>query len=273
MTIEPQSGDARRAGPTLDAQVAIDVAAASEQFLEEAGRDGPLGVIAVARTRGAEDDARLISLAAETPLIEAAVAEIRPEDPDFPARVKRLAESGVVSGLYVVPRDGDELEDREFERQLAVLSEYNLSLEIETRALWQIRVFAHIAERLSGVRCILGDAGSPHLDGYGPSRERERALAAFAAVPNTICKVTPLARFADRPPAPPVLDYFQPYLDCLWEAFGAERLVFASDWPASRQFGAYTDHVALFRDYLRDDPKAAKAFFGGVAGEVYLGGA
>jgi len=47
---------------------------------------------------------------------------------------------------------------------------------------------------------------------------------------------------------------FKPYLDVVFEAFGAERLMFGSDWPVCLLAASYRQVKEIVEDYLRDFP-------------------
>ena len=63
---------------------------------------------------------------------------------------------------------------------------------------------------------------------------------------------------------------FQPYADFLFETFGADRVMFGSDWPVPSQILAYTDVVAL-TDHLVNESGSAEvdAFWAHTAERFY----
>lgn len=54
---------------------------------------------------------------------------------------------------------------------------------------------------------------------------------------------------------------FQPYADFLFETFGADRVMFGSDWPVSSQLLAYTDVVTLTDQLVTGSGLSAPAEF------------
>jgi L-fuconolactonase len=69
-------------------------------------------------------------------------------------------------------------------------------------------------------------------------------------------------------------DDFLPFLDVVFGAFGPDRLMFGSDWPACLVAAGYEQVFSLVRDYaLRAAPDASaqEAIFGGTAAKFYLG--
>jgi predicted TIM-barrel fold metal-dependent hydrolase len=56
------------------------------------------------------------------------------------------------------------------------------------------------------------------------------------------CKISHLVRTAlheKRPPGTTELDFYRPYLDEMWEAFGEDRVIYASNWPVSESISDY----------------------------------
>jgi predicted TIM-barrel fold metal-dependent hydrolase len=53
------------------------------------------------------------------------------------------------------------------------------------------------------------------------------------------------------------LENYRPVLDELWQTFGAERLIYASNWPVCSRFAslAYVQQIAL--DYFATKGQAA----------------
>lgn len=78
-----------------------------------------------------------------------------------------------------------------------------------------------------------------------PWAENIRKLAEF---PNVWCKVSGMVTEADWE------DWtsrtFFPYLDVVFDAFGANRIMFGSDWPVCLLAATYAEVVAILKDYL-----------------------
>ncbi|MFE0375598.1 amidohydrolase family protein [Streptomyces inhibens] len=68
------------------------------------------------------------------------------------------------------------------------------------------------------------------------------ALRRFAALPNTVCKLSGMVTEADW--ASSTVDDLRPYADSALEAFGPHRLMFGSDWPVCTLAASCTDVVA-----------------------------
>jgi L-fuconolactonase len=63
---------------------------------------------------------------------------------------------------------------------------------------------------------------------------------------------------------------FRPYLDLVFEAFGAERLMFGSDWPVCLLAASYSQVVELVADYAEQLPISEREkIFGLTAARFY----
>jgi len=85
---------------------------------------------------------------------------------------------------------------------------------------------------------------------------------------NVFCKVSGLVTEADWKHWK--ADDFKPYLDVVFDAFGAERLMFGSDWPVCLLAGTYRQVMQLIQDYAKGFSVADKdKIFGGNAARFY----
>jgi len=72
----------------------------------------------------------------------------------------------------------------------------------------------------------------------------------MAQHPNVFCKLSGLlteTKWKQWSPAD-----FYPYLDVVFEAFGADRLMFGSDWPVMLLSGIYVQWKSLLEKYMEN---------------------
>ena len=117
-----------------------------------------------------------------------------------------------------------------------------------------------------------GDEPSPA--GEDPLRQARERVLALARFPNVYAKVHGLGEFCVR--AIPVREPFPfvrpipPLLDQLYEAFGAARLMWASDYPPVAAREGYRLALRLVREELAGLPGPdQQAIFGGTAARVF----
>lgn len=91
-------------------------------------------------------------------------------------------------------------------------------------------------EKVQNVPCMLNHIGKPDIKNnkLDPWRSEIKTIASF---PNVFCKVSSIATEADHQSW--TIEQLRPYVDCIFENFGFQRTVFASDWPVSSQAATY----------------------------------
>jgi L-fucono-1,5-lactonase len=98
--------------------------------------------------------------------------------------------------------------------------------------------------------------------------EWSRGIRAIAQHPNVWCKVSGLVTEADWKLW--TASDFRPYLDVVFDAFGADRLMFGSDWPVCLLGGNYGTVKDIVEDYTQNFSAADKdKIFGGNAVRFY----
>ena len=66
------------------------------------------------------------------------------------------------------------------------------------------------------------------------------------------------------------IDHYRSVLDVLWKNLGAERLIFGSNWPCTRNSGDYTSFVKLVNGYFSaKGQEACERYFWKNAAEAY----
>jgi L-fuconolactonase len=90
----------------------------------------------------------------------------------------------------------------------------------------------------------------------------------IAKAPNVSCKLSGMVTEADWNHWKP--QDFKPHLDIVFEAFGAERLMFGSDWPVCLLAASYQQVLKIMKEYLEGQSAGVKEkIFGGNAVQFY----
>lgn len=130
----------------------------------------------------------------------------------------------------------------------------------------QLPAASYAAAAVPELTMVLDHAGKPrigtgNLDGWAAS------IREFAALPNTVCKLSGLV--TEAPPGAPVRD-FAPVADVVLSAFGAARTMFGSDWPVCLLASDYAGVYALAGSLVAGlSAEERAAVFGGTAARVY----
>lgn len=87
------------------------------------------------------------------------------------------------------------------------------------------------------------------------SEEWKKAVADTGKFPNVNCKLSSILNFAEVAPftelAPTDLKTYEPILQACFDAFGEDRVMFASNWGVCTHFGEVDDVVEIVSQFLK----------------------
>lgn len=121
----------------------------------------------------------------------------------------------------------------------------------------QLAAAKALAEQCPETRFILNHIGGPDLRG-GELDPWRADLAALAGAPNVWCKLSGVATAAHHDAW--TVDDIRPAVDHALACFGAERMLFGSDWPVMRlatEFPRWVDAVLALTARLDEAARAA----------------
>ena len=230
---------------------------------------GVAGTVAVQARQSLEETAWLLALSDQHPIIKGVVGWVDLCSPDIQAQLERFCAHPRFRGVRHVVQD--EIDDRfmlrsDFGQGIAALRDYGLTYDIliYPRHLAAAR---ELVAQFPDQPFVLDHLAKPPIKNglISPWAQEIRHLA---ALPNVTCKISGMVTEAS-------LDRWQPadlwpYMDTVFEAFGAQRIMFGSDWPVCRVAATYPQVVEIVSDYvdkLSEDEQAA--VWGGTAAQFY----
>jgi predicted TIM-barrel fold metal-dependent hydrolase len=234
---------------------------------------GIIGTIVVEASPWAEDNQWLLDLAEKGPFILGVVGNLSLADKDFDKNLKRFAKNALFRGIRVSEKSLSAAikDDTQLDR-LKALSDNGLTLDVnggdET-----FLVAAKAATKLPKLRIVVNHMGNPTIDGKAPDADwQECVTIAGRGGENLFCKLSALVEGSRKTDgkAPTDLEFYKPTLDHIWKAFGADRLMFGSNWPVSDIYAKFDTVFELASKYVK--AKGDKAFdkvFGANAAKVY----
>ena len=192
------------------------------------------GTVIVEASEWVEDNAWLLDLAKDDPFIVGIVGRLHPGEPEFAKHLKRFAEDPLYRGIRISVQLLKGLLEKNDLADLKLMVDRDLSLDVsggpETPA-----AIAKLAGRLPELRIVLNHIGNVRITNEAPPREWQDGIQAAAEHASVSCKVSALVEGAARngQKAPHDLDFYRPYLDVVWDAFGEDRVIYGSNWPVS----------------------------------------
>ncbi len=176
-----------------------------------------------------------------------AIANGRPEHPDFPAHLEKLAGLGRVRGVRrLLQHQPPELSQTStFIANVALLPSFGMTFDLCVKS-HELDVARRLAAACPEVQFILDHCGNPKI------AEREwdswaEPMAGIARLPNVVCKVSGI--LANVREGWTVAD-LRPYVEHVIELFGWDRVVFGSDHPVVTLFANLTSWVTAAKEIV-----------------------
>lgn len=227
------------------------------------------GTIAVQADQSEEETRFLLRLAEKHHSILGVVGWVDLRAPGIADRLDHFRQFRALSGFrHIAQAEPDDrfLLRADFRRGIALLAELDFTYDIliyprQLPAAIEL-VAAHPRQTF-----VVDHLAKPEIRA-GKLQPWARLIRELAAAPNVVCKLSGLLTEADWAGWNP--KDFNPYLDVVFESFGAERLMFGSDWPVCLLAGTYRQVVDLISTYVRGrPPEEGAAIFGGNAARFY----
>lgn len=220
-----------------------------EDYEAEARTAGITAGVLVQTVTVAEETPEFLSLAAGSDLIGAVVGWTDLTSPGIGDELARLR--GLPGGEYLrgirhqVQSEPDPgwLTRPEVLRGLRAVAAAGLVYDVLVLA-HQLPAAIQAAAAVPELTFVLDHLGKPPISTHAVE-PWSTGLRRFAALPNTVCKLSGLVTEADW--ASWTVDDLRPYADLALEAFGPHRLMFGSDWPVCTLAARCTDVVAYTR--------------------------
>ena len=259
--------------PHRDGWITDDMAAIRRDFLPADLEDtltanGIDGCVAVQADQSLDETRFLLDLAARHHFIKGVVGWVDLRSPRLDETLDTLAHDRRLRGIrHVAQAERDDfLVQDEVMRGIGRLGRLGLSYDILVFER-QLPAALTLTSRLSDQAFVLDHLAKPRIK-EGRLVPWATRMKELARRPNVCCKISGLVTEADWTGWRP--EHFRPYLDVAFDAFGADRVMFGSDWPVclvaapyDRVHGVIDEYAAAFSA----DERAA--LFGGTAARFY----
>lgn len=236
------------------------------------------GFVAVEARPRVEETEVLLAAAEADPLILGVVGWLPLAADDLAAHLERLAPSpwlkGVRHGVQDEP-DPDFLLAEPFHRGVALLRHHGLVYDLLIKA-HQLPAAIRFADAHPQQPLVLDHLGKPTIASPQFDTRWERDFRELARREHVVCKFSGVVTQIESTIAGEgnhtawAIDQIRRYWDVALEAFGPQRLLFASDWPVCLLRTSYQRWLETVRELAA--PLSASeqaALFGGNAAAVY----
>ncbi len=243
-----------------------------EHYRALAEPEGVTGTVVVEASAWLEDNQWILDLAEADPFIVGLVGHIDPARDAFADELARYADHPRFCGIRCGSDYFTEEPEGDFLRDMALLASRDLVLDVLLGAD-QFPTLMTLAESLPALRIVINHIGHVPIDGSLPNEAWVAGTERLSQHDNVYMKVSAVMEQSTQQPAPTEDGFYAPTLEALWQVFGAERLIYGSNWPVCERAGSFADAFAIVRRFFDDKgPVAAQRYFGGNARAVYRWG-
>ena len=221
-----------------------------QHLLPELAANGIGASIAVQADQSERETMFLLDCAAQHPEIAGVVGWVDLRAPNLPERLAYFSRFKKLRGFrHIVQAEPDDrflLRD-DFCRGIGCLREFGFTYDILIYPK-QLTAACEFVDKFPEQPFVIDHLAKPQIRDRGiePWREQMRRIAEH---PNVYCKLSGIVTEADW--AKWSDEDCQPYLDVVFETFGADRLMFGSDWPVCLLAGTYGRVKGLIDAYTR----------------------
>jgi L-fuconolactonase len=238
-----------------DAWISDEMAVIQRDFLpadleKEFAANGIDGCVAVQTDQSETETRFLLDLASQHSFIKGVVGWVDLCDEDLAARLEHFSQFEKLCGFrHIVQAEPDDefLLREDFGRGIALLQSFKFTYDILIYPK-QLPAAIRFVEQFPEQPFVLDHLAKPFIKDHitEPWAKQIRELARHA---NLYCKVSGLVTEADWQTWQ--ADDFKPYLDVVFEAFGADRILYGSDWPVCLVAATYRQVNGILADYTK----------------------
>ena len=215
------------------------------------------GCVAVQADQSEEENNFLVSLAMENDFIRGIVGWVDLQADDVEERLSFYACEKKIKGFrHILQGEANTalMLTPKFMNGIANLKRFGFTYDIliSPDQLPSIRAFV---KQHPDQKFVIDHIAKPNIK-MGEIEDWQKQISLIAQFSNVWCKVSGMVTEADWKAWQP--HNLLPYLDIIWEAFGADRILFGSDWPVCLIASSYQRWVSVMQDYtasFSDDEK------------------
>jgi L-fuconolactonase len=244
-----------------------------DDFRKVAGPFGITSVVEVEASPLIEDNQWVLDLAAKDSLVIATVGHLEPDAPDFHKQLDRFTHNprfrGIRYGNLWNRNVGDQLANPKFVEGLKVLASAQMAMDSANPNPKLLADLVRVSDKVPSLRIVVDHLPIDPPSGAGEKAQLAGTLRELSNRPEVYVKVSNIARRVDGRVRED-LDFYKPALDELWDLFGANRLLYGSNWPVSDKVAPYQTVFKLAHDYFSTKGSEARArYFAANARHAY----
>jgi predicted TIM-barrel fold metal-dependent hydrolase len=246
---------------------ALYKAALPERYARIARPFGVVGAIVIEASPLASDNDWVLRVAANHPIIVGTVGDLVPGTATYQKALERLHANPLFLGIRygnLWGRDLDlDAQKPEFLPGLKMLADHGLVLDSANPDVNLIRAISGVAEHIPELRIVIDHLPSAPVPAQPATRDEYWSLLRqLAKNKNVFVKLSEVALARSEQTAPVPSSFNHDRLEELWNIFGEDHVLYASDWPNSDHHATYEETFSIVRSYVAaKGPVAEEKFF------------
>lgn len=228
----------------------------------ELQRENIDGCVAVQANQSEEENEFLLSLAYENKLIKGIVGWVNLQADDIEERLFFYAVKKIIKGFrHVLQGEANRalMLTPSFSKGIAKLETFGFTYDLLILPD-QLKYLPGFVQQHPEQKFVIDHMAKPDIKS-GEIEDWKKEIRLVAQQPNVWCKISGMVTEADWKAWLPL--HLTPYLDVVWEAFGADRIMFGSDWPVCLVASSYQRWVAVMKEYTATFSDDERAMFWG----------
>ncbi len=227
------------------------------------------GCVAVQADQSLDENTFLLELAEKNDFIKGIVGWVDFEAADLPRQLDLYSKEPLIKGFRHVLQgepQRDYMLRPAFMQGISQLKAYDFTYDILIFPD-QLAFAYEFAKTFPQTKLVIDHIAKPNI-GQGEMETWQLQIKHIATLENVSCKLSGMITEANWHQWEPAM--IHPYMEVVLEAFGAERIMFGSDWPVCLVAGSYGKVIGLVEDYIQTlSANEQAAIMGGNAARFY----
>lgn len=240
--------------PVRDAWITAEMAAIKRDFLPEdleplLAANGFDGCVLVQSDQSEAHNGFMMQLATEHPFIKGVVGWVDLCAENIKDRLSYYQEQKIIKGFrHVLQAEQNRafMLRPAFKRGIAALREFGFAYDILIYAD-QLPYIPEFVSSFPEQKFVIDHIAKPNIK-EKQFEDWQKHMKAAAQHENVSCKISGMVTEADWQHWKK--EDFTPYVDTVVEAFGADRIMFGSDWPVCLVAASYAEVVNIVKEYF-----------------------
>ncbi|HEY5464914.1 MAG TPA: amidohydrolase family protein [Hanamia sp.] len=221
-----------------------------QHLKSELDQNGMEGIVAVQADQSENETKFLIELAKKNPEIKGIVAWVDLQNENIENKLLYYSQSPIIKGFrHIVQAEPKGfLRNEKFLNGIKLLKNFEFTYDVLIYQ-HQLKEAIEFVNKFPEQKFIIDHCAKPMIKDKKID-EWKKGIQEISKNENVSCKISGLTTEAawhtwkEKD--------FYPYLDCVFECFGTERLLFGSDWPVMLVSGTYTKWKNLLGNYMHN---------------------